>query len=204
MEFLSFIDWSGWQGLLFFVVAFALLNRLRGMIGILSLLPTALLGFFVWMLTNNFMAAGLVAGAYFVGESWGWTKWINCIKLDLTQAKYNEKWAYPKEVDKPDFESIMQLLMDDQKDYKPYVILGMVIRGALWWAPVFVLGFLWSVFSLPWAIIGTIGLAVLFPVCYHIGYKILPAFGYLKKAEVIYGAVYGAVLWGALYSPFMV
>ena len=186
----------------------AVLNRLRGMIGVFSFLAGGVLALAVWTVGLPIWQAVVIGALYIVGESWGWTKWIYCITFDnahkpkgegvaMTQAQYNTRWAYPKEVDAPNYEWVMQLFEDgwDKRDYKSYVWVGMILRGLLWWAPVFAA---WGYFTGQWMLAAgvTVVLSVIFPITYRLAYDASVAgFKYLQKAEVAYGAVYG-LAWG--------
>lgn len=176
-------------------VAGAVLNRLRGTKAVYAWLAAAALGGVVFWLSGSWIAFVAATLAYILGENWGWTKWINCIPGHFTQAAYNRRWSYPKEVDAPYYERLMQFFMDDEKDYKPYVFVGMVIRGLLWWVPVFAVLWYFGLTSLVVAVAATIGLSVAFPVVYKYAHSVQVVNGrYLQTAEVFYGALYGAVL----------
>ena len=181
-------------------LAFAAANRLRGMVGALVAIPAALVGLSVWWISGlPWLGVALVVAAYVGGESWGWTKWINCIKMNLTQAQYNAKWQYPKEVDAPNYEYLLHKVRPgwDNRDYQSYVWTGMVIRGALWWAPVYAV--LWR-FGMAWpvAVGATVLVSLLFPILYHTAWRTdVGDFKYLQKAEVIYGFAYGLVFLAA-------
>lgn len=173
-------------------LAFAVLNRLRGTKNYLVWLPAAALAAMVWWLSRDWLAAGLVAAAFVGGESFGWTKWINAIPGHLTQKQYNKKWLS----DKTGYEGpayIAGLLADEATDYKRYVLVGMIARGVVWWAPVYAVLWWFDLVS-PLIAIGLVSvLAVAFPFAYGLGYRLeLGSFGYLQKAEIIYGALYGA------------
>lgn len=193
--------------LLVWALAFAVANRLRGMKSYLVVIPTVLVGLSVWLYFGGswlavLLAALLAGAAYWAGESWGWTKWINNIPGTITQAEYNAKWQYPKEVDTPYFEWLLHKVRPgwDNRDYKSYVWVGMTIRGLLWWGPVYAV--LWW-FGMPWfTAVGAAALvSVLFPILYRVAYETdVKDFRYLQKAEVAYGFAYGLVLLLALGS----
>ena len=179
------------------LVGGAVLNRLRGMKSYLVWVAAAALLAGAWWYQMPWIGIALLVAAYVGGESWGWTKWINCIPGNFTQAQYNEQWAYPKEVDTPGYEKLLVKVIDDRQDYKKYVFTGMVLRGALWWAPTFTV--LWYFGTPVWYAVGAAAaLSFVFPVVYKWAYKNQFMGAYLKTAEVIYGAVYGLALAGAL------
>jgi hypothetical protein len=175
-------------------IAGAILNRLRGTKAVFAWVAAAVLGAYVFWLSGAWLPAILVGLAYILGENWGWTKWINCIHFNMTQYQYNQRWAYPKEMDAPYYEHIMQWFLNDRKDYKPYVFVGMVIRGLLWWLPVMLVLWWFSLVTPLVAVLATVGLAVAFPLVYKFAYGKQFMGKYLKTAEVDYGALYGAVL----------
>lgn len=188
-----------WLWIIGCAVVFAACNRLRGSVNYLVWVPSAVLGTLVWWASRDWIAAGLAAGAFVAGESFGWTKWINAIPGHLTQAAYNKKWL----ADKTGYEGpayVAGWLADEATDYKRYVMVGMIVRGVYWWAPVFAV--LWWFELVPWlvAVVAVVALSVAFPLAYKVGYRIdVGDFGYLQKAEIVYGAVYGAVLGAALF-----
>ena len=173
----------------------AVMNRLRGTKSVYAWAAAGVLGACVFMLGGGWLAAILTGAAYVLGENWGWTKWTNCIPGQFTQSAYNRRWAYPLEVDAPHYEKIMQYVITDKEDYKPYVFVGMVIRGLLWWAPVLAVLWWFGLVGLVVAIATTVGLSVAFPVVYKFAHSVQVVNGrYLQTAEVFYGALYGAIL----------
>ena len=193
------IDLEMWQWVAGMAVLCAVGNRLRGMVGVLVFLLGAVFLAAAWNAGLPAWQAAIVAGLFIAGESWGWTKWINCIPWKISQTQYNKHWAYPKEVDAPNYEALMQVLEGgwDKRNYKSYVLLGMVLRGLLWWLP---MAAVFAYFTDEWlySMVLAAGLSALFPVVYRIGHDLtIGGFRYLQKAETIYGAVYGAA-WGYL------
>lgn len=172
----------------------AVANRLRGTINYLVWVPAALLAGSVWWFSGSWLAAIVVALAYVLGESFGWTKWINCIPNNMSQVSYNRKWLTDDTGKKDGSYWIAQAIANERSDYKTHCLVGMIVRGIYWWAPVFAALWWFGLASAPVAI-GAVGvLAFAFPQAYRLGYKYQFMGRYLRSAEVIYGAIYGAVL----------
>lgn len=185
-------------------VAGAVANRLRGgwlkNLGVTTstnvgrFAGAALVAGMIFWLTSIWTAAAVLTGLIFLGWQWDWTKWITGITGRLTQTQWNNKFGYPKQVGAPYFERVLALVMDDKKNYKPYVWVGMVLRGLVWWVPVFVASWYMGWTSTVESIGATAFLAVMFPVVYKIADKIRWWDRYLVTAELTYGALFGAVL----------
>lgn len=179
-------------------IAGAVANRLRGTINYLVWVPAACLGAAVWWLSKDWIAAAVVAGAYVLGENFGWTKWIGCITNKYTQAQYNRLWLDDDTGKKDGSYWIAQSIVDEQTNYKAHCLVGMIVRGLYWWLPVFA-ALWWFGLASPLEAAGAaVGLAIAFPFAYKAGYKYQFMGKYLRSAEVIYGAIYGAVLAGVL------
>jgi hypothetical protein len=181
-------------------VAFAALNRVRGsrldQLGI----PIKGNGAFIagigiaavtWWFSSDWKAALAVGVAYMVGELWGWTRWLQGCSCKFTQAEWNEK---PYGRDDTTLGGLANKLVDNRKNYKLHCFLGFMLRGLLWWVPVF--GALWwfGLVAPLWAVGSVVGLSVAIPFVYYLGYKLRINDKYLQTAEVLYGALYGAVL----------
>lgn len=179
----------------------AVCNRVRG--GFLTqtggaAIAAGVLGAIVFWFSWNWIAAVAVAVAYLVGESFGWSKWFN-VSGHLTQTKYNEKWAWPKDkTGKEGPHYLAKIFVDETRNYKNFCFLGFMFRGIYWWTPVLAVLWWFGLVGPAWAVAAVAVLALTFPMAYKLGYKTQFVDGrggkYLASAEVIYGALYGAVL----------
>jgi hypothetical protein len=182
----------------------SLVNRIRGG-GVLNLssnshwVAVAVMALVVFLVSWSWLAALVVGGAYLLGENFGWTKWIGCAPLTLTQEEYNKRWL----ADKTGYEGpahIAKLFADEKTDYKTYCFVGMAARGAVWWVPVFAA--LWWFGLATWseALLVVPALSLAFPVTYWLAYRMewIPTLGgrdaYISRSEILYGALYGAAL----------
>jgi hypothetical protein len=181
-------------------VAFAALNRVRGsrldQLGI----PIKGNGAFIagigmaamaWWFTHNWIAALVVGAAYMLGEAPGWTRWLQGCSCNFTQAEWNEK---PYGSDDTTLGDLANKLVDNRKNYKLHCFLGFMLRGLLWWVPVFAALWWFGMVDPLWAVGSVVGLSVAIPFVYYIGYKVQFMGKYLQSAEVLYGALYGATL----------
>lgn len=194
---------------------FAIGNRLRGASSFLVWMPAffvAAVAYYskygITLVTDapleSLIPIAVLVAAYVGGESWGWTKWINCIKFNLTQEQYNKKWAYPNKGDAPNYEALMQKLLEDgwdQRDYKSYVWVGMFFRGLLWWAPFYMAMWALGMIDVGVALVLACLAAICFPFIYQLGWKLSQSNGvrYLWISEIMYGAYYGALMGVAFF-----
>lgn len=159
----------------------------------------ALLGLSIFFLSWNWMAALAVAGAYILGECFGWTKWIACIPNQLTQEDYNNQWLEDDTGKKDGTYWIAQLVSKERKNYWLHCLAGMIARGVLWWVPVFTALWWFQMATMLEAVASVIFLSLTFPLIYWLAYRLpLPSEyfkdHYIRRAEVLYGLIYGAVL----------
>lgn len=183
----------------------ALVNRVRG--GWLlkkgnGLAASVTFGLLIAFVTQNALVGLAVAGAYWLGESFGWSKWINTIPGHLSQIEYNMQWykdRNPKTDKGLDYWLADKLFgKTEWGDYHSYVLFGMTIRGGMWWVPVVTAMLFCDAIGALDAVIVAGFLAGAFPWCYWLGYRLGKVEGYLKRSELLYGAVYGATFSAAL------
>lgn len=189
----------------------ALLNRGRGggfipeLRGFNGVIANAIFSLLLLLISANIWLSLCFFVAYFIGESFGWSKWINCIPGHLTQSQYNETWLGSKNPrsDRDLSSIIASKFVNESKDYELYCFVGMAIRGLMWWVPVFTVFVAFGVMEPTSAVMFTVGLSSLFPVCYRIAYQYTKDKDkYIQNAELIYGAVYG-IPFGVVVSNIM-
>lgn len=186
---------------------FGVANRLRGMKGMLVVVPALLVWALTWRGMGNppvlepwTLAVTIGAMACFIfGESWGWSKWIWGLMGIWTQAEWNNnsQWVHDDTGKKNGLYWLANSLVEERANYHGHAVAGLALRGAFWF--VFLLAW-WAYFgitSIAGAVIGTLVLGATMPLTYTLGYKLSKwnRFGYLQNAEVLYGLVMGAVLF---------
>ena len=187
------------------MLLFAFLNRVRG--GLFKKKVEWLSG--GWIPTVALIAIGMlyglkpwqaavIGGLYFLGEQWGWTKWLYGLQANRTQEMWNANPPGDDTGREDGTHAIADLFVDERKNYYMHSVVGMGARALLWWGPVFA-AFWW--FGLAWfyALPMVAILIVTMPALYSIASDMDSFFGlgYLGRAEVMYGAVYGGVLAAA-------
>jgi len=164
-----------------------------------KLIGPAVIAAVMFWFSYSLITLGVVSGLYWLGASWGWTKWIACLPAHLTQKEYNYKFAYPAYGDSPNYEALLHKVIDDKKNYKTYVFVGGFIRGALWFVPVYAALWWFDVVSLPIAAALAVAASVAFPIAYKIGYA-LNSKRWLAPSELVYGAITWALLGYAFFG----
>jgi hypothetical protein len=146
----------------------------------------------------------IVAVAYKIGESFGWTRWLWAFDPRMTQERYNTEphkeapkgWAKQWEWGS----TLADKIIDPTKNWIANAYLGFGIRSLLWWAPVYgAMAFL-SVIAVPTAVAATLAASFLQPLCYHFAASTFARemANWLKGAEYCYGLFYGLVFGLAL------
>lgn len=166
------------------------MNRLRGTKSYLVWAAASTLAISIYILGSGIIPSLAVAAAYVAGESFGWTRWVHGAKGNYDQGldtgtKDGSLW--------------ITKLIADEKDKKWFHQVGMSIRGLYWWTPVFLM--MWWFGATPWwmAVGATVLLSLLFFPVYRMAFGLKWGdFKYLQKAEMMYGALYGAVIALAL------
>ncbi|BAQ16113.1 hypothetical protein [Methyloceanibacter caenitepidi] len=183
-------------------VLFAVLNRLRGWVGILVWLAAGAFGLIVWALTGEWIAAAAATGAFVIGESWGWTKWIRCTPGHFTQKQYDVLFLDDDTGKINGTYWLAELIAPERKDYWAHCFLGAYLRGLWWWLPVFGVLAWFGLVNFVDGAVSAAALSFAFPVVYWLAYRLPEIFGlrYLMRAEIIYGAIYGAVLGLTLFG----
>jgi hypothetical protein len=139
----------------------------------------------------NPMNAFIVAVAYKLGETLGWTRWLWAFDPNMTQENYNSYWA-----NKWEWGSfIADKIIDPRKNWIANAYLGFGVRSLLWWAPVYGAMAYLSVIAVPTAVAATVVAAFLQPLCYHFAASTFARkmSNWLKGAEYCYGLAYGLV-----------
>jgi len=195
----------------------AILNRWRGsrmdqLIGsdlwfIKNGAPIAAVGIMliVAALTQDWIVAFLAGLAYFGGETFGWAKWVRSAQFWWTdwQKQYNRQWLARETGKSSGIHQIANMFAKETEDFTSYAIISLILRGIWWWAPVFAVLAGFGAMHIPVAIIATLAMGIMFPICYYIGgqmhnkniMKDSIFFGiYMNNAEKIYGFAQGAIL----------
>jgi len=195
----------------------AVLNRWRGsrmdqLIGsdlwfIKNGAPVAAVGLMLIVvgLTQDWLIGFLAGLAYFGGETFGWAKWVRSAPFWWTdwQKQYNRNWLARETGKSSGIHQIANFFFKETEDFTNYAILALILRGIWWWAPFYTVLAFFNVVSVSIAIIATIAMGLLFPVCYYIGGKLHEVdslrnsifFGiYMNNAEKIYGFAQGVII----------
>lgn len=178
-------------------VTFAVLNRMRGTYNFLVWAPAFALALFVeYSVPGNYVALLVMAGAFVLGENWGWTKYIHCIPGQFTQEEYNARWLDDDTGRYNGVHWLASLFIDETKNYQDHCWLAMILRGLWWWVPVFAVLVWYGLVSIVAAVVVAVFLSLIFPVVYRIAYNLpeILSQGYIRRAEWIYGFLYGGVL----------
>ena len=178
---------------------FAALNRVRGsrldQLGV----PIKGNGAFIaglgmaamaWWFSQSWIAAAAVGGAYAFGELWGWTRWIHGVTCKFTQENFVKKFAN----DDTTLAGLADKIAPMRDDYINHCFVGFMLRGLLWWVPVFTALSLFGMVQWYEAIAATVVLSVALPFTYRLAYMHQFVGKYLRTAEVCYGGLYGAAL----------
>lgn len=174
-----------------YLISFALLgaiaNVLRGTVGVLVVVPAALLAAMVLCAGGEYWMAGLAAAAFIFGENWGWTRWI-----------WGARGVYDKGLDTGVSNGSLWITkLFANEDNKPWFHqFGMFVRGLYWFVPVYLaLWFSGLVAPVP-AVGATVLSSIMFYITYRIGWHISQKKGtrYLKTSEAIFGSVYFGIL----------
>jgi hypothetical protein len=179
---------------------FALFNRIRGGLipglkGASAYLAAALIGLWLWMVTQSPFIAITFAAAYVLGESFGWGKWVAVVPRPYkSQDEYNaSKWPARDDGKNNGVHAAANALFKENEDYYRYALTALALRAALWWVgPLIALSFInpWSLATLPI-------LAVTFPLTFVLAFKI-SAEDYWSLGEWLYGLILGLVIAGLL------
>ena len=153
----------------------AVLNRLRGTIGVWSKVIGLLLALIVEMVYHNHYVAVAVGLGYIIGESFGWGEWVGC----LTSNRNN----YKDTTDEGKYNGIMwlsqKIVPDWRTNFIDYSRVALTIRGFYWWLPT--LAPLYFVGFNPLVLLGCIlFLSVGFPISCEIGYRTSKLFSFEK------------------------
>lgn len=189
-----------YQILYAFPAIFACLNRLRGTGGIPVIknggpIAAVVFGLLIYLLTLNPILGVATAVAYFVGEMFGWGKWIGAITLfSSSQEDYNNSDIKQRKTGKDNgIHFLANLIFKETKHFKGYTILALFLRGLYWWIPVYLV-FVFFGFVLPFnAAIATVAMAATFPLSFIIAYKVNKD-QYWQYGEWIYGLCQGTIL----------
>jgi len=179
--------------ILIFGTIFAILNRVRGggyLFGwknpnndrIAKVVSGLIIGAIaVYSGKPWYIAIPLCLGLYLLGESFAWGKWVGSIAYEI-QDKRTVKGHVELGI-----HWLADALYDENRRWYAYSVVALAIRGLVWWVPVFVY------LDNPYA--GVLA-GVLMPACYALSHW-LPEQHWTNKwglGEIIYGAVYGALL----------
>ena len=148
------------------------------------------------LITNDLLAAGAVAAAWFVFELFAWGKWIGTVPkfFDASwQDTYNQTTALRKDGKDIGIHQIASIFFKETKNFTMYCITCLFLRGVVWFAPIYAILVGFGLVTIPIAVVSTAIVGILFPISFIIGYKINKK-SYWATGEYIYGAAQGAVL----------
>lgn len=200
--------------LAFLPILFLILNRWRGsrmdqIIGIdLPIIhngaPIAAIGLMgvMYLLTYNLLLAFAAGLAYFIGEAPGWAKWIKAVPFwgnKQWQENYNKNEA-PRGTGKSiGIHQLASVFVNELKDFEAYSKVCLVLRGIVWWAPVYAVFVYFGLVNIATAVLAVILMGMMFPITYRIGWKITKDSAYVPRAEQLYGFTQGIILALSLY-----
>lgn len=180
--------------LVLLIPLFVFFNRFRGTKGWGGAAGGAVVAGVVAVFSENIVAALAAGGAYAVGEAMGWGRWLSLVPRwfdGTTQAVYWEKYRQPDRG--KIIHNIANKIAREDKDFKKYSQVALVIRGAYWWALVAIALAVTGVTN-PIMVPVAILLGATMPFCYALGYKFFGVKDYWKRGENIYGGVHGLIL----------
>lgn len=186
-----------------------ILNRLRGMGKVFFKLTgnhlyAMYLALLFGLLTFNWIIGLAVLVTYFIGESFGWGKWVGslCYPENLkTQDKLDKVYLDKEGYGFPFIHYVANFIVKEKSHYFWYCRVALGLRGAIWGAliylPLVVLGYL----SLYFYVGAILAYGVGFPLaCWlsnliEITYvnKYISINGKWETQEVYYGAIHGLV-----------
>jgi hypothetical protein len=178
-------------------LAFAVLNRVRGSRLDQLGLPVKGNGAFIaglgvlgltWWISQSYVPAIAAGVAYMVGELWGWTRWIHGLSGKFSQEEFEQMMKN----DDTTLAGLADKIAPMRENYMHHCFVGMILRGLLWWVPLFSVWWWFGLVTTVEAIASVAGLSLVFPIVYWLAYKLDFVAKYLQRAEVIYGALYGA------------
>ena len=160
--------------------------------------PIAAMGLFALMYaySMDLALAGAVAGMWLLFETFAWGKWLSAVPhfFDPSwQGTYNATLTSRKDGKDNGIHKLATLVAKETTNFTRYCIASLVLRGVLWFAPVYAVLVAWEQVSVLVAIPAVAVIGVMFPISYILAHKINKA-KYWPTGEYIYGGVYGAVL----------
>lgn len=198
---------SGLAWIVLFTVAFMVANRLRGTKNYLVVVPVLLAAAATYLVTGNWVASFIVGALFLAGESYGWTKWLVGIPgkfsdgRQLAQEWFNTNYAHDRTGYKAGYAYILDLIVDQRKNYRAYCLLGGFLRGIWWFVPVMAAFWWFGIATQVEAVVGSVLLGIGYPLCYWLGFNVrVSDFGYLQMSEYYYGAYYGLILSMLLFA----
>lgn len=180
-----------------------------------NILYAIYLGTIVGLLTMNIGWGILALGLYILGESKGWGEWIGALSKSDT---IDEDWLNRQYIDNegknfPFIHQIANFFIKEQlidgtftdrlNQYMKYASLALVLRGIVWWLPLYLLLAHVKLISFSEAFMGVLIISLYFPInCMlsrYIGFnkKIwIVQFGRgWENQEFLNGITQGIVLW---------
>ena len=170
------------------------------------------MGLIIFLITSNYIAALAFVALYIAGESFGWGKWLAAIPIahdkSFTQEMYNSgevKASNIPLIERKDGKSngvhlLANLISKETEDFRSYAWYALMFRGLLWYAPIFGMFAFLGVANMFVAVIAAIVVAIMFPICYNLTYKLFGQATYWPYGELLYGFVQGSAVAIALAS----
>jgi hypothetical protein len=141
----------------------------------------------------NPLAGLLVMLAWLAGEAPGWAHWIRTNNQwfdESYQEEYNRKWLND-DGGNWGLRQLVNKFFDESKDFTKHAIAALVIRGMIWYAPVYAVLVAYGFVNVFVAILATVAMGILFPLTFYLGRGTKAGSG---TEEKWYGAAQGVVL----------
>ena len=175
---------------------FWILNRLRGRYTYFAKLNALVVALLIFAFFGNFYLAIICGLGYLVGESKGWGVWVGALV---------GRDGYTSESENRLIETIVGKFIDPKVRWLGYCRACLLLRGLLWWLPVFVPLVFAGIYAAP---LFAVALAAGFPLACELGYRTKFSFAFKKfevktawaRQELLYGAMQDAaflILWMA-------
>lgn len=175
------------------------------------------LGLFVGLLSMNVYAGLLTIVAFILGESKGWGEWVGTLTRYEPTTKEQLEFNY-KDNEGKTFPFVHQIanyfikekvvdrqsdFQTDLKQYIRYATLALILRGYVWWLPVYAVMYVYDLINLYEFILLPVILSLAFPLACKLGklwkysgthLKIVNFSRGWENQEIIYGVFQGLIL----------
>ena len=203
-------------------ILYALLNRVRGAdiefrFIKFDFIAKLLMGFtFGFLVSENYLVIFLCIILFFIGESFGWGKWIGTLidgkpRYD-TQEGRSEFIIFGRKIVIWDgIHHLANLIINERKNHVGYAIIALFIRGIYWFGPLFIIAYLTNSCDIDKMLIRLGLISMWFPLSILIAEHIkMPNIkGFIisnehngkhqwEKAEIVYGFIQGFLIMGLI------